>query len=195
MHKHPELTKEELVAAYDRQPLGKVLKLFRPYRGMIAGAVASLILFNMITLTMPWMLKIAIDRVLPAADYLLFWLLAGSMVIIYLMRGLLRYVACFMIDYTGVRLLVDLRQKVFRHLQNLSLRFYEEYRTGKLISNVISDVALLQMLMRVMTQFCEQIFQLTLIAVLLLTLVQLLRETEILSNSENQALTNKQNLL
>ena len=170
MHKHPELTKEELVAAYDRQPLGKVLKLFRPYRGMIAGAVASLILFNMITLTMPWMLKIAIDRVLPAADYLLFWLLAGSMVIIYLMRGLLRYVACFMIDYTGVRLLVDLRQKVFRHLQNLSLRFYEEYRTGKLISNVISDVALLQMLMRVMTQFCEQIFQLTLIAVLLLTI-------------------------
>ncbi|MBQ4107565.1 MAG: ABC transporter ATP-binding protein [Lentisphaeria bacterium] len=170
MRKHPELSEKELVESYERQPVGKVLQLFRPYRFMLAGAICALILFNMISLVMPWMLKIAIDRVLPNADYMLFWLLAGSMVIIYLMRGLLRYIACYMIDYTGVRLLVDLRQKVFRHLQNLSLRFYEEYRTGKLISNVISDVALLQMLMRVMTQFCEQIFQLALIAILLLTM-------------------------
>jgi subfamily B ATP-binding cassette protein MsbA len=38
----------------------------------------------------------------------------------------------------------DIRKKLFNHLQNLSLRFYTEYRAGKLISNIISDVARLE---------------------------------------------------
>ncbi len=167
MKKTPELTREELFAKYDNQPMDKIWPLFRPYRSFLIAASSIYILFNMIGLTLPWMLKIAIDRVLPNADYLLFWILAGAMIIIYLARFLLRYVACYLIDYTGIRLIVDIRQKVFRHLQSLSLRFYEEYRTGKLISNVISDVALLNMLMRVVSQVVEQSFMLLIIAILL----------------------------
>ena len=91
------------------------------------------ITFNLIGLTVPWMLKIAIDRVLPAADYLLYSVLCVSMLIIYLSRCLVRYLLSSMIDYTGIRLIVDVRQKVFKHLQSLSLRFYEEYRTDEVI--------------------------------------------------------------
>jgi len=117
---------------------------------------------------MPWMLKIAIDRILPNADYLLFWIIAFVMLLFYFVRSLLRYIACYLVDYTGVRMMVDLRQKIFSHLQSLSLRFYEEYRTGKLISNVISDVAMLQILIRSLATLGEQIFLLLLIACLLL---------------------------
>ncbi|MDD2403924.1 MAG: ABC transporter ATP-binding protein [Victivallaceae bacterium] len=160
----------DLMKKYDRQSLEKVLPLIRPYRGLLMGAVGALILFNSVGLTMPWMMKIALDRVIPNADYMLFWVLCGAMMIIYTGRSMLRYVASYMVDYTGIRIMVDLRQKVFRHLQSLSLRFYEEYRTGKLISNVISDVALLQVLVRTMTQLGEQIFQLLLIAMLLVVI-------------------------
>lgn len=170
MKKTTEFSRDALAAQYDRQPLGKILQLLRPYRGMLGSSVGSLILFNMVGLTMPWMLKITIDRVLPDADYTLFWILAGGMLLIYTVRCMLRYIACYLVDYTGARVMVDLRQKVFRHLQSLSLRFYEEYRTGKLISNVISDVALLQMLMRTMTQLGEQLFQLLIISALLLAI-------------------------
>ncbi len=170
MKKAPQLSREELFKKYDRQSLEKVMPLLRPYRQMIISAITTLVLFNMIGLSMPWMLKIAIDRVLPNADYLLFWILCGAMTLIYMARCLLRYVASYLVDYIGVRIMVDLRQKVFRHLQSLSLRFYEEYRTGKLISNVISDVALLQMLVRTMTQFGEQLFQLLIISGLLLVI-------------------------
>ena len=170
MKKGPDLSREELVARYEKQSMDKVWPIFWQYRSLLFAATGTMIIFNMIGLTMPWMLKIAIDRILPNADYVLFWILSGSMIIIYLMRMLLRYVASYLVDYTGIRLIVDIRQKVFRHLQSLSLKFYEEYRTGKLISNVISDVGLLNMLMRVISQAGEQIFQLLLIALLLLFL-------------------------
>ncbi len=167
-HGRPELTPEELEKRYDHQPLSKILPLIRPYRYLLIGSLVTLVCFNMIGLVLPWMLKIAIDRVIPNADYLLFIVLCFVMIIIYLCRGLLRYVAAYLTDYAGIRAIVDMRQKLFKHLQSLSLRFYEEYRTGKLISNVISDVSLLQVLMRCMTQFGEQFFQILVTASLLL---------------------------
>lgn len=163
-----EPDRESILGGYENQSFDKVWKLLRPYRSMLFGSMISLILFNVVGLTVPWMLKIAIDSILPNADYVLFWVIAGVMMILYLMRSMLRYIACYTVDYLGVRVMIDLRQKVFSHLQSLSLRFYEEYRTGKLISNVISDVAMLQVLLRTMTTLGEQLFLLFLIAGLLL---------------------------
>ncbi len=162
-----EPDRDKIISGYENQSFDKVWALIKPYRPMLYGSIITLILFNMVGLSLPWMLKIAIDRVLPNADEVLFWILACVMLILYLVRSLLRYIASYTIDYLGVRLMIDLRQKVFSHLQSLSLRFYEEYRTGKLISNVISDVAMLQVLLRTMTQLGEQIFQLLIIAGLL----------------------------
>ncbi|MBE6388562.1 MAG: ABC transporter ATP-binding protein [Lentisphaerae bacterium] len=163
-----EPDRDTIMAGYKNQSFEKVWTLLKPYRPMLFGSIISLILFNFVGLSMPWMLKITIDRILPNADEVLFWILACVMLLLYLMRSLLRYIAAYTLDYLGVRVMIDLRQKVFAHLQSLSLRFYEEYRTGKLISNVISDVAMLQVLIRAMTQFGEQMFQLLIIAALLL---------------------------
>ena len=170
MRRPQEIDRKALLASYERQPLGKIYALFKPYRKMLIASFALMVSLNMVGLTLPWMLKIAIDRVLPNADYLLFWVLCFAMTIVYLTRCLLRYLASYTVDYTGIRLIVDIRQKVFKHLQSLSLRFYEAYRTGKLISNVISDVALLNMMMRITTALGEQLFQLLLIIFLLLIL-------------------------
>ena len=170
MRRPQEIDRKALLASYERQPLGKIFALFKPYRKMLVASFALMVSLNMVGLTLPWMLKIAIDRVLPNADYLLFWVLCFAMTIVYLTRCLLRYLASYTVDYTGIRLIVDIRQKVFKHLQSLSLRFYEAYRTGKLISNVISDVALLNMMMRITTALGEQLFQLLLIIILLIIL-------------------------
>ena len=160
-------SRKAVLESYEKQPLGKIFALFRPYRRMLIASFFLAITFNLIGLTVPWMLKIAIDRVLPAADFLLFSVLCVSMLIIYLSRCLPRYLLSSTIDYAGIRLLVDVRQKVFKHLQSLSLRFYEAYRTGKLISNVISDVSLLNMLARIINSLAEQLFQLVIIAIIL----------------------------
>jgi ABC-type bacteriocin/lantibiotic exporter with double-glycine peptidase domain len=144
-----EKDRKSMLESYEKQPLDKVFALFRPYRKMLFIGFLLTIIFNMIALTVPWMLKIAVDRVLPAGDYLMFAILCVAMIIIYLSRCMIRYMLSSTVDYTGIRLIVDVRQKLFKHLQSLSLRFYEEYRTGKLISNVLSDVSLLNMFMMI----------------------------------------------
>ena len=163
-------SRKSVLDSYEKQPLDKVFALFRPYRRMLLTGFVLTIIFDMIALTVPWMLKISVDKILPSGDYMLFSILAVVMLIIYLSRCMVRYMLSSTVDYTGIRLIVDVRQKVFKHLQSLSLRFYEEYRTGKLISNVISDVSLLNMFMMTLNILGEQIFQLVLIAGILLFL-------------------------
>lgn len=167
MAKAHNSSERDILNRYEKQPLGKIFKIFGKYKFLMIFGTVTFILFNMIGLVMPWVLKVTIDRVLPNADYLLFWFMCGALVIIYLVRFLLRYVATYLMDYAGIRLIVDVRQKVFKHLQSLSLRFYQEYRTGKLISNVIGDVAMLNMLMATIQRATEQLFQLMLVTMLL----------------------------
>ena len=139
----------------------------KPYNGLIVFASISNLLFTALALTLPWMLKIAIDRVLPTADYGLFFILCGAMLTTYSVRCAIRYIAGILGSYMMYRVMVDVRFKLFRHLQSLSLRFYEEYRTGKVVSNVISDVGLMQQFVGSIVAMADQIFMLLLISVLL----------------------------
>ena len=145
----------------------KFVELIRPYRSLFAGTIIVNITFSLSGLVLPYMLKIAIDRILPNADYELFTILCACMLIVYAIRCIMRYISGYMGTYTTIRMLLDMRNRIFRHLQSLSLRFYEEYRTGKLISNVISDVSLLQQLANLCISMTEQIFTAVTIAVLL----------------------------
>lgn len=136
----------------------KVSSLIRQYRGLILLSALTSVMFSSLALTMPMMLKVVIDRVLPSRDWALFFLLAAVMVAIYILRFTMRIITGNLGTYTVTRILLDVRQRIFKHLQNLSLRFYEEYRTGKLISNVISDVALLQGLISLCISMVDQFF-------------------------------------
>ena len=136
----------------------KVSSLIRQYRGLILLSALTSVMFSSLALTMPMMLKVVIDRVLPSRDWALFFLLAAVMIAIYILRFTMRIITGNLGTYTVTRILLDVRQRIFKHLQNLSLRVYEEYRTGKLISNVISDVALLQGLISLCISMVDQFF-------------------------------------
>jgi len=119
-------------------------KLLKPYRNIIISGILSLVIFANLGLVLPWMLKIVIDRVLGASDMSLLYAIIGAIILIYAMRSVFFYVSHYLIFYISQRIMFDVRKKLFKHLQSLSLRFYTEYRTGKLISNIITDVARLE---------------------------------------------------
>lgn len=122
----------------------EALSFAKPYRGLIAGTTLSLIIFTNLGLLMPMILKIVIDNVLGGGDLGYLHALLITILLIYAIREIFFYVSHYLTFYVAQRILFDVRAKLFKHLQSLSLRFYEEYRTGKLISNVITDVAKLQ---------------------------------------------------
>lgn len=141
----------------------KISGILRQYRKMLILSAITSIMFSSLALTMPLMLKIVIDRVLPSRDWGLFFLLVVIMIAIYTLRFTIRMITGYLGTYTVTRILLDIRQRIFKHLQSLSLRFYEEYRTGKLISNIISDVALLQGLITLCIGMVDQFFTMAII--------------------------------
>ena len=86
----------------------KFVELIRPYRSLFAGTIIVNITFSLSGLVLPYMLKIAIDRILPNADYELFTILCASMLIVYAIRCIMRYISGYMGTYTTIRMLLGM---------------------------------------------------------------------------------------
>lgn len=121
-----------------------VLQTIKPYRWLILSAIVALFIYSSTMLTLPYIMRIVIDDIIKNKNVDLLWMVIGGYIIIYSIRMIFFYVSHFLIYYVSQKLLFDIRKKLFQHLQKLSISFYHRYRTGKLISNVISDVATLQ---------------------------------------------------
>ena len=119
--------------------LRRFFEFIRPYLGLCMLSGIALLIFAALGIPLPWFLQIIIDRGLDNRGLMILLLL--GIIMTYCLREIFFYVSHFLFYYTGNRTLFGVRIKLFKHLQNLSLRFYQEYRTGKLISNILTDVA------------------------------------------------------
>jgi ABC-type multidrug transport system fused ATPase/permease subunit len=129
-------TKRRLTALY---------RLARPYKGRTAVAVVSLLGATAAALAPPFLVGRAVDEVSNGHTSLLPWLVAafvaaGAVGIAF------SYTQTYFTGWTGERMLADLRNHLFRHLQRLSLGFYERNRAGVIISRLTNDVEALDQL-------------------------------------------------
>ncbi|XYU16796.1 ABC transporter ATP-binding protein [Bacillus pumilus] len=117
-----------------------------PYKKQIAlTMVIGMIKFS-IPLTLPLLLKYVIDDVIQGSgsaeektSSLL--IIMGIMLVLFLvMRPPVEYYRQYYAQWTGSKVLFDIREKLFSHIQKLSLRYYANTRTGEIISRVINDV-------------------------------------------------------
>src|SRR5699024_9805566 len=70
----------------------------------------------------------------------LLWVMGGSFVIFLIFRPPVEYLRQYLAQWVGNKILYDIRNKLFDHLQLLSLRYYAQTKTGEVISRVIHDV-------------------------------------------------------
>ena len=121
--------------------MGKIYAFAKPYLGLCFVSGLALLIFTFFGIQTPWFLKVIIDTCLPSGNQGLLYLTLLGLVLTYCMREIFFYISHYLLYYTGVRFLFGIRVKLFKHLQTLSLRFYQEYRTGKLITNILTDVS------------------------------------------------------
>ncbi len=118
-------------------------ELVRPYRRRIAGVLLIVLAQVSATMAPPWLIGVAIDTALPAAergDYLPLAALGTGLVVAALLSGWLRSVFVMRSGEVGQAILFDLRRKGFDHAQALSVAFHEQYTSGRVISRLTSDV-------------------------------------------------------
>jgi ABC-type multidrug transport system fused ATPase/permease subunit len=116
------------------------------YRLRTTLAIVSLLLATATALIPPFLAKLAIDDGVRGGDLPLLTLLVALMIAAGLASLLTSSAQTYFTGWTGERILADLRNDLFRHLQRLSLGYYERNRAGVVISRLTNDVDALDQL-------------------------------------------------
>jgi ABC-type multidrug transport system fused ATPase/permease subunit len=131
--------------ARTKRRLAALYRLARPYRARTSFAIVSLLGATAVSLAPPYLVGRAVDEVRHARTATLGWLVAAFAIAGVLGIGF-SYAQTYFTGWTGERMLADLRNHLFRHLQRLSLGFYERNRAGVIISRLTNDVEALDQL-------------------------------------------------
>ena len=124
----------------------RYLSFVKPYSGKIILTIFIGILKFGIPLLLPLFIKYVIDDLLPSnmpqADKLnqLFWIMAAALVLFIVVRAPVEYFRQYYAQWVSSRILYDVRNQLFAHLQRLSMRYYNNHKVGEVISRVINDV-------------------------------------------------------
>ena len=133
--------------SFNLRVLWHLLMFVRPYAPRMIAALLAMLTASALMLLAPFLVKVAIDG--PIADRDIRALNEIALVMLLALIGL--YLASsaqrFLLSWVGQRVLADLRDALFRHLQTLPLAYHDNHIVGVTISRVISDVGVINQLL------------------------------------------------
>lgn len=124
----------------------RYMQFVKPYNWQIIVTILIGIVKFAIPLFIPILIKIVIDDIIGGdmteAEKLrqLFYWLGGTALVFFLVRPPIEYYRQYLAQYVSNKILFDIREQLFDHLQKLSLKYYANTRAGEVISRVINDV-------------------------------------------------------
>src|SRR5258707_905864 len=168
---------EVLGKAYDGRLMRRLLTYLRPYKWHVAVALAAIILKSVLDVLGPFLTKIAIDKYLAKSpnshSYSHSWIgdrlsddpLTGIAQIGALYVGILiftftlEFIQTYLMQWTGQKVMFDLRKQIFRHLQYMQVAFFDKNPVGRLVTRVTTDVdALNEMFTAGVVSIFEDVF-------------------------------------
>ncbi len=122
----------------------RLLQYIWPYRGRIVLAVLCMVMAAATNLVLPWIIKDVVDKVLTNKDLVMLHLIIIMILITFFFRGIFTFGQGYLMGFIGQRVIIDLRNTVYKKLQELSISYYDRRRTGEIMSNVTNDISALQ---------------------------------------------------
>ncbi len=120
--------------------------LLRPYRVRVFWMMVALVLATAAALTPPYLAGLAIDKGITPGDLDALTLIVVAFLVSAAVYWAATYVQTYLVGWVGQRALQDLRERIYTHLQSMSLGFYTRNRPGVLISRMTNDVQALDTL-------------------------------------------------
>ncbi|PIS31804.1 ABC transporter ATP-binding protein [Candidatus Saganbacteria bacterium CG08_land_8_20_14_0_20_45_16] len=121
----------------------RLLKFIKPYYSQIIGGTICTALVTSTTLLIAPLVGY-IFQLIEDKNMFLLNLSALGMIGLFVLKGLFQYGQEYLSYFVAQRIIVDLRNQVYEHLQDLSLDFYAKWNTGELVSRVMNDIQTLQ---------------------------------------------------
>ncbi|MBI3475089.1 MAG: ABC transporter ATP-binding protein [Acidobacteria bacterium] len=164
---------EVLGKAYDGRLMRRLLTYLRPYKWHVGIALLSIVLKSGLDVLGPFLTKIAVDKYLAKSPDSHSWIgdrlsstpltgiaQIGSIYVgILISTFILEYVQTYTMQWTGQKVMFDLRKQIFRHLQHIHIGFFDKNPVGRLVTRVTTDVdALNEMFTAGVVSIFEDVF-------------------------------------
>ena len=124
----------------NKSPLMIFLNYFKNHKKLFAVDVSCAVGIAAIDLAFPLVTRTALYDLLPNQLYRTFFTIMAVVVLSYVLRSVLNYIVAYLGHMFGVRVEADIREDLFRHMQELSFDYYDQNRTGKLMARLTSDL-------------------------------------------------------
>jgi ATP-binding cassette subfamily B protein len=147
-----------------------MIGLLRPYRGKVALMFVALLVATGTALAPPYLAGRAIDSGIRAKDISALDLIVLAFLVVAALYAVASFLQTYLVGWVGTRALQDLRERVFTHLQTMSIGFFTRKSPGVLISRMTNDIEALNQLVTdgVVTMFSSV---LTLVGVVVILVV------------------------
>ena len=124
----------------DRALLRRVFAYGKPYRMLLVGVLATILVVSGLAVVPPLLIRDLVDNAIPAGDIGRLTVLGVAMVVVPLISVSVGAFQRWMSAKAGEGIIYDLRRALYTHLQGMSLRFFTETKTGELVSRLNNDV-------------------------------------------------------
>jgi ATP-binding cassette subfamily B protein/subfamily B ATP-binding cassette protein MsbA len=140
---------EAIARPFDAGLFGRILEYIKPYSRQMAAALILMALASAAAVATPNLVGAAVDVIAtgtgdPDATWPRLRLLVVLLVAVTLFEWITNRTRLFIMADIGTRIVVSIRGDMFAHLQRLSLRFYDSYKVGRLMSRIMGDVSVLR---------------------------------------------------
>jgi ATP-binding cassette, subfamily B, bacterial len=138
-----------------RQTVRRVARTFTPYRGKVGLVAVTIVITSVLGIINPILIKVIFDRALfgnPPGDCGGFpcprlgplYLYVSIMIAVPVVSGIIGMGQTYLANVVGLRVMQDLRNSLYTHLQRMPLRFFTSTRTGEIQSRLANDVGGIQ---------------------------------------------------
>lgn len=120
--------------------LRRFFTYYRPYKKLFVLDFSCAVLLALLELSFPVFVSLVVDRLLPEGNW--WWIVTAcaGLLAIYLISGVLQFIVNYWGHMLGINIETDMRRNLFDHLQKLSFRFYDNQKTGHLMSRMSTDL-------------------------------------------------------
>ena len=118
----------------------KFVSYYKPHMGLFIFDTFCSLLIGVINLAYPYATRAIINEFIPEKNLEMILIFSGALVIVYLIKALFNYLVATYGHKVGVLIQADMRKELFQKLQNLPVTYFDENKTGTIMSRVVNDL-------------------------------------------------------
>lgn len=124
----------------DWSVLRRLMRFVKPYNGRFISVIVLTIVLGILTPTRPIIIQYTLDEDVAAGDYDGMTTMMMILVVLLIVQSIAQYVHTYLSGWLGQQVIRDIRTKLFQHVVNLRLKFFDKTPIGRLVTRTISDV-------------------------------------------------------